>query len=92
MGYSYDARTGRLCCDSCGIDGGVRRVRCPFGWCPADALCAECRVKYASRTTKETHRANGCEASSDRFHAEEAEKVRLLEAGELVRCAVAVWN
>lgn len=47
MGTSraLDPRTGRwvLDCDNCGAIGGVRRVKCPHGWCPASQLCAKCR-------------------------------------------------
>lgn len=47
MGYSYGMNpvTGRmmLACDNCSAIGGVRRVKCPAGWCPSAALCAKCR-------------------------------------------------
>jgi hypothetical protein len=42
MGYSYDRASGRLCCDRCGEDGGVRRRNCPAKYCPAWAICATC--------------------------------------------------
>ena len=42
MGCVYEIRGGRrlLCCDVCGHAGGVRRVSCRYGYCPATAMCA----------------------------------------------------
>lgn len=47
MGFSYsiNPRTGRqsLACDFCGTSGGVRKIRCPYGYCQAWATCPACR-------------------------------------------------
>ncbi len=42
MGYSYAVKSGKLCCDLCGKEGARKRA-CPHGYCPAMALCMECR-------------------------------------------------
>lgn len=86
MGYSYDAITNALCCDECGKSGGVRKVKCPFGWCPPPALCAECKAnpKLKVALTKEWHRKNGCEASMLRFQAENQYRAHLAETGHHV--------
>lgn len=48
MGYSYGrGPSGRwvLACDLCSrADGTARKVRCPYGYCPATALCRSCRA------------------------------------------------
>ena len=41
MGYSYDM-SNRLACDMCSKSGGVRKHKCPFGYCPPLAMCADC--------------------------------------------------
>ena len=55
MGYSFDFR-GRMCCDSCGNPGGVRRRTCPHRvryhdggsapYCYPPALCSACYAKH----------------------------------------------
>jgi hypothetical protein len=73
MGYSYDRATGRLCCDNCGMDGGVRKRRCPAGWCPPWALCPACWTRDDIRARWKGAHAT-CQASSDEFAAKEAER------------------
>lgn len=97
MGYSYDLN-GRLCCDQCGWSGGVRKVRCPFGWCKPIALCPDCRrqeietkrKQYGS--VKEYHRQKGCETRAMEFNERQAEKRRLLAQGRLIRTAALSHN
>lgn len=84
MGYSYDGR-GRLCCDNCGESGGVRKARCPFGWCSPAALCPDCRAKFKDRLTKETHRAQGCEEKANWSRLSDVEKVVMLGQGKYLR-------
>ena len=86
MGYSYTA-DGKLCCDSCGKAGEVRKQRCPFGWCPARALCPECRRKKSASFTKEYHRKSGCEERSKEFDLIAAGKQSMLEQGKFVRAS-----
>ncbi len=86
MGYSYDG-AGWLCCDVCGTSGKVKRFRCPFGWCPAIALCAKCRKEHPEYVSKAEHRKRGCEASHLRFEAEKKEKTDLIAAGQFIRSA-----
>ena len=91
MGYSYDGQ-GRLCCDVCGRSGGVRKIRCPFGWCPPAALCQECRSKYGSRLTRAYHRQMGCEADVAEARQRDAEQQALLDSGNYVRTSALAHN
>lgn len=85
MGYSYSMK-GRLCCDSCGTDVAVRKVKCPFGHCPAIAACPDCRKKHGWGT-RAKHIAAGCDVGAAKFAAWMDEKARRLEAGEYLRCS-----
>jgi len=87
MGYSYDARTGKLCCDSCGHTGGVRRFQCPFNWCPAPALCPDCAKQKRERLSKAAHRKAGCEEYSRRHRESCQRHEAALQAGHWVRTA-----
>ena len=86
MGYSYDSQ-GRLCCDVCSNSGAVRKYRCPFGYCPAIALCPTCRKTHAHYVSKKTHREHGCEEQSRIFDQHEQEKAQMMASGKFVRCA-----
>lgn len=87
MGYSYDA-DGLLCCDVCGGSGGVRKHKCPFGYCPAVALCQKCKHEHPEYLTKEYHREHGnCEEMSKEFERREAEKRSMMEQGKFLRVA-----
>lgn len=87
MGYCYDARTGKLCCDVCDSSEEVKKYKCPFGWCQAIALCAECRKKHPEYVSKEYHRKHGCEQSHQEAVRQKAEYQALLNAGKFVRCS-----
>lgn len=88
MGYCtrVDRRTGRelLVCDRCGQTGGVRRRRCPFGYCYPPAFCREChlREKWGH---KATHRKHGCEEKHLAFAAKQQREAELVAAGVPVR-------
>ncbi len=47
MGFSYglNYKTGKyqLACDFCGNIGGVRKIKCPYGYCQPYAVCLECK-------------------------------------------------
>jgi len=90
MGYSIDALTGRLCCDNCPNYTGVRRVRCPWNYCPAAALCPDCRkvVPYGSRKPANVAKYHPtCEAASASYKAEREREAALLASGAAVRCS-----
>lgn len=77
MGTSYvqDYRTGRwvLDCGECGRGGGVRKRRCPAGYCPSCQLCSECfKVVKADGRWAEWHK--DCARYSAEYHAREAAK------------------
>jgi hypothetical protein len=68
-------RTGRevFDCWQCGHAGGVRRHRCPAGWCPPTQLCRACKSEaVADGRWKAAH--VDCRASSDDYTAREAAK------------------
>lgn len=92
MGYSYDV-DGLLCCDVCGDSGGVRKHRCPFGWCPAVALCQKCKRDHPEYLSKAFHREHGnCEENMLRSKREEAERNRILSEGKYLRCSALRHN
>jgi len=91
MGYCYDA-DGKLCCDVCGDSGGVRKNRCPFGYCQPIALCQKCKREHPEYVSKAYHRENGCEANHLRFQQEEAQRQQLLDSGKLLRCSALRHN
>ena len=86
MGYCY-TREGLLCCDSCGNAGGVRKARCPFGYCPPPALCVECRKTNAHKLTKAAHRGYGCEAGIRKSQERDALRRAYIAKGIPTRCS-----
>ena len=87
MGYCYETATGRLCCDICDKAGGVRKYRCPFGYCQAIALCPKCKKEHPEYTNKAGHRKNGCEKRMIQALKDRAKRVAIIERGGFVRCA-----
>lgn len=90
MGYCYTA-DGKLCCDVCDHSGGVRKFRCPFGYCQAVALCPKCKHEHPEYVTKAFHRKQGCEKNHNEFARQEAERASLIERGQFVRTS-ALWH
>lgn len=86
MGYGYDLKN-RLSCDSCGACGNTRKIPCPFGYCPAPALCPECKTKYADTLKKEWHRKRKCDLGMLRHDLSNQEALCLLHTGHYLRCA-----
>lgn len=83
MGFCFDDR-GRLCCDACPTSGGVRKMKCPWGYCYPVALCAECRKKHKDKLGKKFHREQGCEQKHFVAVRENAERKAKLDAGKLI--------
>jgi hypothetical protein len=96
MGYCYEAykgKCGRLCCDLCGNAGGVRKVRCPFGYCQAIAACPACRKAHPEVFSKAKHRERGCEAAHLKFNVDLMNKMALLADGAyILRSGLGVGN
>ncbi len=86
MGYCYEHRTNRLCCDRCGQAGGVIKRQCPHGYCPSPALCRKCNAEVRADGTWKKHHAN-CKAGHDAFVARENAVKALLAHGAYVRCS-----
>jgi hypothetical protein len=87
MGYSYETRTGRLCCDVCDKAGDVRKYKCPFGYCPAIALCPDCKAKHPEYVSKAGHRKQGCEKSMNKAISRERREQYMLDHGMFIRCS-----
>ncbi len=85
MGYSYSL-DGKLCCDGCSRAGGVRKRRCPYGYCQSPALCAPClrKVKADGRWNKSHLR---CKAGMEDCIRKEQKRLALLDLGHAVRCS-----
>lgn len=84
MGYSYD-RNGRLCCDICDSSGGVRKYRCPFGYCHAIALCPKCKSEHPEYVSKEFHRKHGCDARQKELARFQQERISMQASGKFIR-------
>jgi hypothetical protein len=84
MGYCYEGK--KLCCDICG-KAGARKMKCPFGYCPAPAACPECRKTHAARFTKAAHVKMGCDAKHNAYMADLKSVADLKAAGKFVRCS-----
>lgn len=90
MGYCYQA--GRLCCDICGKAGGVRKLRCPHGYCPAVACCDRdlCRDKLSAH--RKTHCKTACKRGHEEHVKTQADHDAKLAAGLFLRCAAVGIN
>ena len=87
MGYCRDNQ-GRLCCDICGQSGGVRKHRCPYGYCQAYAICPNCWNNPTKRQAwKDMHVKNECKRLHEEFDAREKLTQNLLNNGFAVRCS-----
>lgn len=79
-----------LCCDFCN-DYPARKIKCPFGYCQAYAMCKRCRAENKGKKYKEEHRARGCEKNHLEFIRLENEREEMLRRGEYLRvCASSV--
>jgi hypothetical protein len=101
MGYSYEARTGRLCCDRCGKPGGVRKRSCPYKvlghslngprhtlpYCMPLALCGGC---YTAMGGQNGVHGDKCRQAAAASQAEDDAIEAALDAGESF--SVAAWG
>lgn len=93
MGYSFEEKVVRgrkvrvLCCSACGLSGGVRRLRCPWGACPPVAHCPGCRKAYSYQHTKKYHRELRCDFQFTSTEKREARERYLLAGGGYLRSA-----
>ena len=86
MGCSYGQNEwGRwvLACDGCGSIGGVRKVKCPYNYCPATALCKTCREAQPSLAERRKIHAV-CETRMADIAIEAARERAILAAGGCV--------
>ena len=87
MGYSFDMQN-RLCCDNCGQSGNVRKMKCPWNYCHADAVCPKCKIEKKDHLSKVAHRNRGCERNHNAYMLDLANEKALLDKGEYLRsCA-----
>lgn len=89
MGYCYTIVGGArlLVCDNCDAHGGVCKVACKYGYCPANALCAACRKDPALKARVADYCETNCKAASERMAAVAAAEAAALKAGELIFCS-----
>lgn len=87
MGYTYEKNyeTGRwlLCCDICGKAGGVRKHRCPYGYCPSLALCSSCAKTH--KPQPKNHQR--CKIAAAEFQAQRERRQILINDGYMLRCS-----
>lgn len=83
MGYCYQGRM--LVCDFCGHVGGVKKIRCTYGYCQSPAMCPNCRQKEMKgfRANCKIH----CKKGHLEFMARQLQETTLLDAGNWVRCS-----
>jgi len=81
MGYCYEGK--KLCCDVCGCTGGVRKRKCPYGYCQSPAVCGGCWKTY--RVKFHSHCDEHCRAAKALYDAERVVEQALLEEGHYVR-------
>lgn len=97
MGYCYDARTGRLACDSCGAaEGETRKRTCTarvthvdstgqrvaLPYCPPPALCPACYSKHGGAKIHDA-----CHEPARRRQAEEDRRAAKMATGAKLRRA-----
>lgn len=88
MGFSYEvSRDGkqRLCCDRCDHAGGVRRIRCPHGYCQSTALCEACRKNPAVRADLRAYHEEHCREAATEWAARQERSRQLLASGASLR-------
>lgn len=86
MGTCWEGK--RMVCDFCSrAPGGVRKVRCPFGYCPSVAACADCRKSRKDKLGRAFHVGAGCDQKHAAYVAQEKERENLLATGRKVRSA-----
>jgi hypothetical protein len=87
MGYSY-TMDGKLCCDGCpayGKAAGVRKRKCPHGYCPSPAYCTACYNAKEKPNRAKIHAA--CKVGAEKYAAKLAAEAAMLEAGKFLRVA-----
>lgn len=88
MGYSYfgsGPEKGKLCCDAC-PDGVGRKRKCPYGYCPAPAICKACWESGERERSARYHEEADCKKSHEDYQAKQR-KDELMTAGLFVRKA-----
>lgn len=88
--YGYNPLTGRqvLACDICGHTGGCRKLRCPYGYCQAWAVCRkpQCRAKARGTSSVGVVNADGTPNDAARAkHAHCKQAKDRMERGEQPR-------
>lgn len=92
MGFCYDIR-GRMCCDRCGLSGGVRKRTCKYKvlsdslygprqslpYCPPPALCSAC---YRALGGIRIH--DGCKEPAAASQADADAIEAVLDSGDLL--------
>ncbi len=72
---------GRVLCNYCDADRGVKTYTCPFRFCEQVAMCSDCGGAHPEHRTKVGHRSKGCEAGAAAAKASQVERRNLANAG-----------
>lgn len=72
---------GRVQCNYCDADRGVKTYTCPFRFCEQVAMCADCGAAHQEHRTKAGHRSKGCEAGAAAAKATQVERRQLANSG-----------
>ena len=80
---------GRVQCNYCDADRGVKTYTCPFRFCEQVAMCSDCGGAHPEHRTKVGHRTKGCEAGAAAANARQIERRVLSNAGRYLLAASA---
>lgn len=80
---------GRVQCNYCDADRGVKTYTCPFRFCEQVAMCSDCGGTHPEHRTKLGHKSKGCEAGAAAAKARQIERRELSNAGRYLLAASA---
>jgi hypothetical protein len=80
---------GRVQCNYCEADRGVKTYTCPFRFCEQVAMCGSCALLHPEHRSKVGHRSKGCEAGASSTRASQAERRKLTNDGHYLLTAAA---
>jgi hypothetical protein len=83
MGYCYEGR--KLCCDVCGVAGGVRKRKCQYGYCTPPAVCKGCWPTARPRIRSVCD--DSCAPAAKKLAESRRRERELLARGEFLRCS-----
>jgi len=79
--------SGHLVCDVCGHAGGVRKRRCPYGYCKPTAICPACWEKPEIKKMMSKEKHQDCKAYAEKWEKTKQRESEILQSGAFVRCS-----